>query len=151
MREISRSGNAGVRRARINDAESIANLLGELGYPNTSRFVRDKIKQLSSGRNDRLFVATRRGNVVGFVSCHIMPMVHERGNLCRVTALVVAKEYHGEGLGRELMNKTEQYARAKRCRKIEITSSERRTWAHDFYSKLGYQEKSKRFLKSLVK
>ncbi len=73
----------------------------------------------------------------------------QTGNLCRVTALVVAREFHGEGFGRELMAKAEQYARANRCIKIEITSGEHRTRAHDFYRELGYEEVSKRFLKSL--
>jgi GNAT superfamily N-acetyltransferase len=125
--------------------------LGELGYPNTIGFARKKIKKLASGRNDRLLVVTRCGQVVGFVSCHIVPMIHQTGNLCRVTALVVAHEFHGEGFGHKLMLKAEQYARAKRCVKIEVTSGERRTWAHDFYRRLGYQARSKRFLKSLVK
>lgn len=151
MRDISGSGCIIVRRARIKDGEAIAGLLGELGYPNTSRFIRRKIKKLSSDRNDRIFVTTRCGQVVGFVSCHVVPLIHQHGNLCRVTALVVSRELHGEGFGSELIAKAEQYARKKRCTKIEITSGEHRTWAHVFYRKLGYREVSKRFLKSLDK
>ena len=151
MGEISRPGYVRVRRACIEDGAAIASLLGELGYPNTTRFARRKIKKLLSAKNDCLFVADRRGKAVGFVSCHIVPLIHQTGNLCRVTALVVAHEFHGEGLGHKLMLRVEKYARAQRCVKIEITSGERRLWAHDFYRKLGYQETSKRFLKSLVK
>jgi ribosomal protein S18 acetylase RimI-like enzyme len=149
MKSISGSGRIAIRRARVTDSEAFTRLLGQLGYPNTTGFARRKIKKLSSGRYDRLVVATHHGQVVGFVSCHIVPLIHQTGNLCRVTALVVAREFHGEGFGRELMIKAEQYASANRCTKIEITSGEHRTWAHDFYRKLGYEEVSKRFLKSL--
>ncbi len=151
MPDISEADRIVVRRARIKDSEAIADLLGELGYPNTIRFARSKIKKLSSGRNDRLFAVTYCGQVVGFVSCHIVPLMHESGNVCRVTALVVAEEFCGRGLGRELIVKAEHFARTRRCIKIEITSGEHRTRAHDFYRKLGYQEVSRRFMKPLDK
>jgi GNAT superfamily N-acetyltransferase len=53
------------------------------------------------------------------------------------------------GVGKALMSSLETAAQEAGCTKIEITSGTQRDGAHAFYTRLGYSEKPKRFLKSL--
>lgn len=138
-----------IRSARLSDSEALAVLLGELGYPKTDAFAHGKLKQLSKKKGNRVFVVVDEGRVVGFASCHIMPLIHEDNDLCRVTALIVAQDCRRGNIGRRLMRAVEEYARKSGCGRIEITSGQHRHDAHCFYERIGYREVSRRFLKVL--
>ena len=138
-----------VRDARQGDAEAIAQLLGELGYPNNPEFALTKIKKMSGRRRDRILVAEKKSVVVGVLSLHIMPLLHKKGDLCRVSALVITQEKRGQYIGCRLMEMAETYARANNCIIMEVTSGDQRLDAHSFYNKIGYSRSSQRFIKSL--
>ena len=142
-------GHIEIRRAMLADSEACAALLGELGYPATSAFVHEKLNELAEGEGDQVFVAVCNGKVVGLASCHIMPLIHESENLCRVTSLVVAAGHRRQSIGRRLMHKIEKYALDSGCSRVEITSGEHRPDAHGFYEQIGYAEVSRRYVKRL--
>ncbi|UCE27390.1 MAG: GNAT family N-acetyltransferase [Candidatus Coatesbacteria bacterium] len=137
-----------IRDAREFDACAIAGLLEELGYPNTPEFVIRKLELLGDDDNP-VFVAEAGGEIVGFVSLHIMPVFHEEPLYCRITAVAVTETYRRRGVGRRLMEHAEAVALAAACGRIELTSNERRTWAHVFYETLGYEGTSRKFVKTL--
>ena len=137
------------RDAREIDATAIAGLLGELGYSNSLDFVSRKIQQFSQGTADRILVATLNSHVVGVLSLHVLPSLHEHANACRFTAFVVAESHTGKGIGRKLMESAEAVAGASGCAKIEVTSGERRQEAHGLCRRMGCEEVSRRFLKSI--
>lgn len=138
-----------IRDAQHDDAAAIAQLLGELGYPNTPEFAMTKIQRMTGRRQDRILVAEKHSRVVGVLSLHIMPLLHKRGDLCRVSSLVVTGKSRGQHIGCRLMEMAEIYARANNCAFIEITSGDHRVEAHGFYTKIGYKISAKRFVKSL--
>lgn len=138
-----------IRRARLVDSTALAGLLGELGYPQGVAFVHNRLKSLRRNKNDRVFVAVHKGQIAGFAGCHTMPLMHEAGNLCRVTAFVVARKFRRTKVGTGLMRSVECYARKSKCSRVEITSGEQRNAAHHFYANLGYQPVSRRFIKVL--
>jgi GNAT superfamily N-acetyltransferase len=138
-----------IRQAVPSDSEAVAVLLGELGYPKTDVFAHAKLQQLAKKENDRVFVAVEEGKTVGFASCHMMPLIHEEYNLCRVTALVVLPAHRRRKIATRLMNTVEQYAEKSGCGRVEITCGQRRQDAHRFYERIGYREVSRRYLKKL--
>lgn len=138
-----------IRDADPGDGQAIAGLLKELGYPQESDFVLKKIKVLSKKKKDRILVAQKQDQVIGCLSLHIVPLFHQTGNLCRITALVVAESYRGRFIGRRLMEIAEAYAQANNCSIIEITSGDQRIDAHGFYKQLGYAVTTQRFVKLL--
>ncbi len=137
-----------IRHARKSDSESVAVLLAELGYPNTPAFVERKLDELR-GVDTEVVVAVTGSEIVGIMSLHIVPLLHQDGNLCRVTALVVSEKKRKKGIGRRLLEHAEAYARVHRCIRVEITSGDQRTFAHAFYHRVGYREVSRRFIKVL--
>ena len=138
---------AAIRSARVEDTLQIAMLLGQLGYPNETEAVRERISLLSSGGGDRIWVAEFQGKVVGLLGFHLLPLLHVSGSLGRITALVVEEKFRGKGIGRQLVETAERWAWKRDCTRIEVTSGEQRTQAHQFYQDLGYAVESKRFIK----
>jgi GNAT superfamily N-acetyltransferase len=75
--------------------------------------------------------------------------IHRPAPLGRITAMVVAKEAQGEGLGRMLVQAAENWMRKKGCQLVEVTSNDRRAEAHAFYRHMGFERTSIRFFKKL--
>jgi N-acetylglutamate synthase-like GNAT family acetyltransferase len=136
-----------IRDAHKGDKEVIAGLLRELGYPNTPLFVMRKLDELNHDAKTKVIVAVAGSEVVGVASVHIVPLFHQEGNLCRITAIVVSQKQRKKGIGTRLIEYVEDYARSHRCIKVEITSGDQRTSAHQFYHQVGYKEVSRRFIK----
>lgn len=138
-----------IREAQDTDGSAIADLLGELGYPNEASFVEGRLQLVAGSAGDRVLVAERDGEVLGFVSLHLMPLFHQEGDLCRITAVAVSGSARRQGVGRRLVGAAEEFADANGAIRVEITSGEHRPVAHAFYRQVGYAEEGRRFVKHL--
>ncbi len=138
-----------VRRAGAADAAAIAALLAELGYASAPADVERRLAELErSGRSEAL-VAERSGDVAGVLTLHMVPVLHEPGDWCRVTVLVVGEQARRRGLARALVSEAESIARSHGCVRIEVTSALHRDGAHEFYRGMGLGQVSEHFLKPL--
>ncbi|MUL37144.1 GNAT family N-acetyltransferase [Gloeocapsopsis dulcis] len=52
--------------------------------------------------------------------------------------LVVDENYHGSGIGRQLLLQIEQWASQQGCESVYLRSNIIRKQAHVFYEKMGY-------------
>ncbi|WP_138898373.1 GNAT family N-acetyltransferase, partial [Streptomyces chryseus] len=50
----------------------------------------------------------------------------------------VRADRRGAGIGRELVGRAVERARARGCALVQLTSDKRRTGAHRFYASLGF-------------
>lgn len=82
---------------------------------------------------------------------YFVPVVHQVGDWCRITALVVDENARGRGVGQALISAAEEAALATGCVRIEATSARRRKDAHRFYDRLGYARDTLHFVKILVR
>jgi GNAT superfamily N-acetyltransferase len=141
-----------IREAQGADAEAVAALLAELGYPNAPDRVAERIERFAGEPASRFLVADGGNHLLGFASATIMPLAHEAGSWCRLSALIVAQSRRRSGVGRALVETVETWAGVEGCRYVEVTSGERpeREAAHRFYERLGYEPTSKRYLKELT-
>jgi N-acetylglutamate synthase-like GNAT family acetyltransferase len=137
-----------VRAAEAADLGPVVELLDELGYPSSAEAVGESMEALRRDPASWLWVAVDRGEVVGLVGLHVMPLL-ERGPFARMTALVVGERARRRGIGRALIERMEEQAREEGCERIELSSADRRHDAHAFYRRVGFQEASRRFLKHL--
>ncbi|MDI6103764.1 GNAT family N-acetyltransferase [Actinoplanes sp. NEAU-A12] len=134
------------------DAKRLADLLGHLGYPTDEVTVRDRLGHWSDDPASVLIGADDDGDLIGVAALHTMPMLEVSGKLGRLLALVVDERCRGRGAGRLLVAAAEERAWAAGCVRMEITSSRHRVRTHDFYQRLGYEDRcasSARFLKVL--
>ncbi len=63
-----------IREAETKDADALAVLLIQLGYPQNGAFVIRKLQELSK-RTARVFVADEDGKVLGFLSFRSQPSI----------------------------------------------------------------------------
>lgn len=137
-----------LRNAKPSDAPRLVELIHELGHEITEKQVRKNLGALKKS-GEMPLVVTLDKKVVGLCGVGRRVVVHRPAPLGRITALVVAKEANGHGLGRMLVQAAEDWMRKKGCQLVEVTSNDRRAEAHAFYQHMGYERTSVRFFKKL--
>jgi N-acetylglutamate synthase-like GNAT family acetyltransferase len=137
------------RRATQADMEAIASLLTELGYPSTAPDVVDRVQRSLHSETSQLLLAQSEDDVIGLISVELVPYFPNGSTVCRVTALVVAGQHRGRGVGEKLLACATDFAREHGCTGIELTSAHHRLDAHRFYERLGFSKTSLRFFRPL--
>jgi N-acetylglutamate synthase-like GNAT family acetyltransferase len=137
-----------VRDANARDREALRDLLRELGYPSEKGALDRRLERIEAEPSARVVVAERNGSLVGLASLHVLHLI-ERPPLGRLSAIVVTGSERRGGVGRALVERVEEEARAAGCDRLEVTSGEWREDAHAFYRNLGFEETSMRFIKGL--
>jgi GNAT superfamily N-acetyltransferase len=138
-----------LRSAMIADADDVARLLTDLGYPCEIDDAVERIDAIAGNDRQALVLARRDGAVCGLIALDFMYYLPLGTITCRVTALVVTPTAQGLGIGRQLLKEAERRARSGGASRIELTSGSQRTEAHAFYRACGYKDSSVRFVKQL--
>ena len=141
-----------IRRAVLDDARPIANLAEQLGYPNTTDEIKQRLTELLSRDDHAVFVAqTDSRSVIGWV--HVIPrLLLVRRRTAQIGGLVVDEGYRGRGVGGALLSAAEQWAGSRGCSMVMVKSNVVRSEAHVFYERQGYREieTQKAFVKALT-
>jgi GNAT superfamily N-acetyltransferase len=137
-----------IRDARAYDAEAVAQLLMQLGYPSDASAVAQRLERLQVV-GDRVIVAEHDGQVVGLAHLQVTPALERDRPAGKLGALVVDEAQRGRGLGRALVEAVEAEARARGCDVLFLTTSEWRDDAHAFYERLGLEQTGRRYSRTL--
>jgi GNAT superfamily N-acetyltransferase len=138
-----------IRDARAGDAEAVACLLGQLGYPTSGAVASDRLARLAASGADHVLVAVLNGEAIGLATVHTSLTIVDDESAAKLSAIVVDERYRRAGIGEALVSAAEDRARAAGCSLMFLTTAERRTDAHAFYRQLGFEETGRRFAKSL--
>jgi GNAT superfamily N-acetyltransferase len=140
-----------VRDAEPGDAAALVPLMAALGYPAAADLIRARMTDLlRTDPTARILVATLDGCISGFAALHVTAVLHRSTAVGRVTALAVLPSCQRAGVGRQLIEKTEQHFAALGLERIEVTSGPRHEQAYSFYRRLGYEDQGVRFSKRIV-
>lgn len=139
----------GIRKAKASDALAIQNLLKQLGYDQTELFLDEKLEKLLNDSDEELAVYEFENIIIGFISIHIIPQIALQGDFARISYFSIDNGYRSQGIGREMEEYCEAYALNRGCDRIEVHCHSRRTDAHRFYERQGYEESPKYFMKRL--
>ncbi len=127
-----------LRAATPDDAERIAALLTDEGYPAGPSDIVERLERFQSGASV-VRVAIAAGEVVGFAAVHVMPRFEHSDRIARVLALVVDEGVRERGVGHFLMADAEALARRAGCGFIEVTAGHHRPDARQLYEAVGYE------------
>ena len=123
---------------RAEDAAAVAELSGQLGYASTPEEIRRRCEVLNRRSDARVLVAEGAGSaVVGWVHVQVLHFV-ESPPRAEIEGLVVAENARGGGIGRQLVEAAEEWAKALGLDTIGVRSNHLRAGARKFYERLGY-------------
>lgn len=127
-----------IRRAKPSDAARLAELSEILGYPVEADVVRRRIERLASQPTHLLLVADLpEVGVAAWIHATEQDVL-EAGRSCEILGLVVAAECRGDGIGRCLVKKVEEWAAEFELRTVSVRSNVLRGESHPFYERLGF-------------
>lgn len=138
-----------IREAKAEDWKDIAELLEQLGYPETEKFMQEKIEKLVLHPDEELLVFEEDHKVVACISMHYIPQLGLIGETAIISYLVVCNAIRSKGIGRMLEEYCTDLARKRNCDRIQVHCHSRRTDAHRFYARQGFTEAPKYFSKIL--
>lgn len=128
-----------IRRARRKDAEQIAELSGQLGYPATAAEIQARLGKLRPAGRHVVYVADMPGaGVVGWLHVSVCNLL-ENDVRAEVNGLVVAEGQRSLGAGARLLAAAEDWARRQGCKAMNVRSNVIRERAHQFYERAGYE------------
>jgi GNAT superfamily N-acetyltransferase len=137
-----------IRDAQAADADRIAGLLTQLGYPAQPGAVEARLERLAIV-GDRVLVADLGGGAVGFAHLQVAPAIERDRPAAKIGALVVDETHRGQGVGRALVQALEDEARLRGCELLFVTTAERRDDAHAFYERVGLERTGRRYGRTL--
>ncbi len=129
--------NVTVRPATQDDADRLASLLTDEGYPAGGTDMAARLDRYR-GIGSQVLVAEAAGEVVGFVSVLVLPRFEVGDLFARITSLVVDAGVRERGIGRLLMKAAEDEARAVGAAWLEVTAGHHRPDARRLFESLGY-------------
>jgi GNAT superfamily N-acetyltransferase len=127
-----------IREAEIEDAATIAELSGELGYPSSRAQTATRLQSILEFPEHRVYVAVdHEGSILGWI--HVFASQYlESDAFAELGGLVVTTNWRAKGIGKRLMAAAEDWVARKGIHKIKIRSRASRVEAHAFYESLGY-------------
>lgn len=126
-----------IRQASAGDAEPIAALFTDEGYPSGPSDIVERLARFDS-EYSRVFVAELGDEILGFVAVHALPRFEHSDRVIRVMALVVDAGVRERGVGRLLMEEAERLGRDVGAAFAEVTAGHHRPEALRLYEELGY-------------
>lgn len=128
-----------IRRAGPEDAERIADLSGQLGYPASAQQIRQRLQTILTNGRHAVYVAQRAdGTVIGWIHIYLCPLV-EVALQAEIGGLIVDEQQRGQGIGQRLLEAAERWAAERECTAVTVRSNIIRERAHRFYTRLGYR------------
>jgi GNAT superfamily N-acetyltransferase len=138
-----------LRSARASDAEAIAALFTDEGYPAGPSDIVDRLARFGSDYS-RVVVAEHEGALLGFIAVHALPRFEHDDRILRILALVVDAGARERGVGRTLMAEAERIALELGAAFVEVTAGHHRPDARNLYETLGYDASVTAYLRKKV-
>lgn len=129
-----------VRLIAPEDAVSVAELSGQLGYEASVEAIAERIRRLSRNAESQVaFVACMGTEVVGWIEAaithHLQSVAHSL-----ITGLVVKEGVRSLGVGKRLCAEVEAWSRRNSVVVLRVTSRMSREGAHRFYLREGFRQ-----------
>ena len=95
---------------------------------------------IAASPNEMLFVAERDGLIVGTFQLAILTKVTGQGSRTLMVQSVQTRlEFRGQGIGQQMLEFAVEYAKSNHIDAVQLMSNARRSDAHRFYLRLGFE------------
>lgn len=141
-----------VRTATVDDTAALCRISTEdLGYKCDEALVRKRIEELDH-RREEVFIAEIDGEGAGYIHVDVFKTLYME-DMVNYLGVAVSSKFRRMGVGSAIIAAAEEWALGKGIYKVRLDSGEKRTGAHKFYEKLGYEndKMQKHFIKTLAR
>lgn len=143
-----------IRQATLNDVKNILHIYAETLDNGTVLSVEEAQKIFLKQQqypDYKVFIAEYEGQIIGtFALLIIENMAHNGTPSAMIEDVGVLPTMQGKGIGKAMMMFALEYAKAKGCYKMTLSSNLKREKAHQFYESLGFQKHGFSFLVDLA-
>lgn len=146
------AGELIIRDITLTDAEAIAALVTQLGYPTSSTEMQMRLTRIADLTDYKSIVAEIDKHVIGFAGLMKGWYLEHNDSYVRILAFVVDQDHRNNSIGKKMLKACEEWAVNKGAKNILLNSGNReeRIDAHIFYQKMGFIVKSSGFVKKLT-
>jgi GNAT superfamily N-acetyltransferase len=136
-----------VREATESDLSAIGKLLENLTNAMDSsegidiRIALETCAHLMNDAGSHFLVAAIEVTPVGFINFTIRQTILHRSPSALIDELVVAEEYQGEGVGKQLLLAAIEKCRQLGCCEVKVSTEKTNLKARRFYKKCGFVER----------
>ena len=137
-----------IRKIKTTDYNDVYLLNQELGYSYAVEKVKEKIVYITKNTKDIILVAEHCNEVIGYIHGSEYELLYS-DSLINILGFVVKEKFRHIGVGNELINAIECFARKNGYTGIRLSSGINRLNAHNFYIRHGYicNKEQKKFIK----
>ena len=122
------------------DAARVADLTTQLGYPSTPDQISTRFAALDGRAEDVVLVGVDESDtVIGWIQVGRIALLAE-SDVAQIGGFVIDDAHRSAGIGAELLEAAEAWARNRGARAMSVRSRTERTRAHRFYEAHGYRQ-----------
>jgi GNAT superfamily N-acetyltransferase len=126
-----------IRHATADDAEALASLATQLGYPSDAPQTAQRLQHLATGCAIVL-VAVDEGLALGWIHAGVQASLL-LDNTAEIMGLIVDQPHRGQGIGQALLSAAQLWAVQNGCSTLLVRTNIVRQRAHGFYFQNGFQ------------
>jgi ribosomal protein S18 acetylase RimI-like enzyme len=126
-----------IRPAALDDAERLAALLTDEGYPAGPSDLAARIDRFG-GASSRVLVAVQAGEVLGFIAFALVPRFETEDRFIRIVTVVVDPGARERGIAKALLGDVERIGREEGAAFLEVTAGHHRPDARHLFESVGY-------------
>jgi GNAT superfamily N-acetyltransferase len=136
-----------IRKAAKSDLPAIGKLLAELvdAMDDTEGIdigiALKTCEHLLKDASSHFLVAEIEGSPVGFINFTVRQTILHRSPSALIDELVVAKEYQGKGVGKQLVLAAIKKCKQLGCFEVEVSTEKTNVKAGKFYKKCGFNKR----------
>ncbi len=140
-----------IRKARESDLPAIGKLLADLinAMDNTEGIdigiALKTCEHLLNDASSHFLVAAMEGSPVGFIHFTVRQTILHQSPSALIDELVVAKEYQGKSVGKQLVLAAIEKCKQLGCCEVEVSTEKTNVKAREFYKKCGFEERGMLF------
>ena len=138
-----------LRQATPHDADAVAELLAELGYPADPADIPARIDAVRREGGEVFLAVDSTGSPLGVMALSRHSAIHTSAPIAYIDALVTSSKARRRGVGRFLVSEAKGWAARAGCARLTLTSAEHRTAAHEFYPSCGMPYTGRRYAASI--
>jgi len=129
------------------DAAAVSNLFEQFGYPASAGRFEARLSKLLADTQSHIVVAEEAGQVIAVGMLRTVDILEGDDPLGVLLTLVVDETFRRKGVGTQVVEALERFARDRGCFGIVVQSGSRRIAGHALYRKLNYLQTGERFIK----